>query len=80
MIDQEIDEQELAFVRILEQYVSRWVAILNYGSEGETVVASGDTIKEARQNAESKGFKDVTFFKVPSGERAFVPNADNSAI
>lgn len=73
MIEQEIDQQELAFVHELQKHVDRWVAILNYGGENEAVVASGATIREARQEAETKGFDDVFFFKVPSGERVFVP-------
>jgi hypothetical protein len=74
MIDQELDQQELAFVRELQKHVNKWVAILNYGSDNEAIVASGTTIREVRQEAETKGFDhDVFFFKVPSGERAFVP-------
>jgi hypothetical protein len=74
MIDQELDQQELAFVRELQKHVNKWVAILNYGSDNEAIVASGATIREVRQEAETKGFDDdVFFFKVPSGERAFVP-------
>ena len=72
-MDQDIDKQELAFVRELYKYVNKWVAILNYGGDDEAIVASGVTIKEAREQAESKGFKEATFFKVPSGERSFVP-------
>lgn len=79
MIEQDIDKQELAFVRELYKYVNKWVAILNYGSDDETIVGSGGTIREAREQAESKGFKEATFFKVPSGERSFVPNVDSSA-
>jgi Family of unknown function (DUF5678) len=81
MIEQELDQQELAFVQELQKYVNKWVAILNYGSENETIVASGTTIREARQEAETKGFaEDVFFFKVPSGERVFVPSVNTSAI
>ena len=74
MIDQELDTQELAFLHELEKYMNKWVAILNYGSDQETIVASGESIKEARREAESKGFKEITFFKVPSGDRVFVPS------
>jgi len=80
MIEQELDQQELDFVRELEKHVNKWVAILNYGSENEAIVASGMTIREARQEAESKGLADVFFFKVPSGERTFVPTASTSGI
>lgn len=80
MIDPELDEQELAFVRDLEKHADKWIAIRNYGSDEEAVVASGNTVIEARQEAEAKGFKDVTFFRAPSGERTFVPSADTNAI
>jgi hypothetical protein len=73
MVEQQPDAQELAFLRELEKYVNKWVAILNYGSDEEAVVASGESIIDARREAESKGFQEVTFFKVPSGERIFVP-------
>lgn len=80
MIEQELDQQELAFVQELQKHVNKWVGILNYGSENEAIVASGVTIREARREAETKGFEeDVFFFKVPSGERAFVPNVNTTA-
>jgi hypothetical protein len=68
----DLDEQELAFFHELQKYVDRWVAVLAYGTDNETIVASGDTIVQARKEAESKGYLDVTFVKVPSGERVFV--------
>ena len=80
MIEQSVDEQDLAFVRELEKHVNKWVAIWNYGSESEQVVASGETINEAREAAALKGFRDVVFFRAPSGERSFVPNASVSEI
>jgi hypothetical protein len=73
MVEQEPDAQELAFLSELEKYVNKWVAILNYGSDGETIVASGESIKQARREAESKGFKEITFFKVPPTDKVFVP-------
>jgi hypothetical protein len=36
-------------------------------------VASGDSIIEAREKAESQGFKDATFFKVPPTDKLFIP-------
>ena len=80
MIDQDINEQDMAFVRELAKYVNKWVAILDYGSETEAIVASGETINQARQAAESKGFTNVIFFKSPSGERSFIPSANTNAI
>lgn len=73
MITQEPDAKELAFLKELEKHVNKWVAIMGYGSDEESIVAAGDSIREARQNAESQGFKDTTFFKVPPSDRLFVP-------
>ena len=72
----ELDEQELAFFHELQKYVNKWVAVLGYGSENETIVASGDTIVQARTEAESQGYREVTFVKVPSGDRVFVPTSN----
>ena len=73
MIKQEPDAKESAFLKELEKHVNKWVAIMGYGSDEESIVAAGDSIREARQNAESQGFKDTTFFKVPPSDKIFVP-------
>ena len=73
VIKQEPDAKELDFLNELEKHVNKWVAIAGYGSDDERVVASGDSIIEARQKAESQGFKDATFFKVPPSDKLFVP-------
>lgn len=75
MVDQEPDSKELAFLRELEKHIDRWVAIKDYGSEDEAVVAAGESISEARKNAESHGFANVTFFRVPRTDKLFVPLA-----
>ena len=73
MIEEKPAAKELAFLEELEKNVNKWVAIIGYGSDDETVVAAGDSIREARQKAESQGFKDTTFFKVPPSDKIFVP-------
>ena len=73
MIKHEPDAKELDFLHELEKHESKWVAIVDYGSDEERVVATGDSIREARQSAESQGFKDTTFFKVPPSDKIFVP-------
>lgn len=73
MIKQEPDAKELAFLKEMEKHVNKWVAITGYGSDEESIVAAGDSIVEARQKAESLGFKDTTFFKVPPTNKIFVP-------
>ncbi len=73
MIEQNPDSKELAFLQELEKHINEWVAITGYGSDEESIVASGDSIVQARQKAESLGFKDTTFFKVPPSDKIFVP-------
>ena len=73
MIAQEPDSRELAFLTELELHVNKWVAITNYGSDEEAIVAVGDTISDVQLQAESKGFEDVTFFKVPPTDKLFAP-------
>jgi hypothetical protein len=73
VIKQEPDAKELDFLTELEKHVNKWVAIIGYGSDKERVVAAGDSIREARQMAESQGFKDTTFFKAPPSDKIFVP-------
>lgn len=73
MIKQKPSAKELDFLKELEKHVNKWVAITGYGSDEESIVATGDSILEARQKAESQGFKDTTFFKVPPSDKIFVP-------
>ena len=73
MRKEEPDAKEVAFLKELEKHLNKWVAIMGYGSDEESIVATGDSILEARKNAESKGFKDTTFFKVPPTDKVFVP-------
>jgi len=73
MIKHEPDAKELDFLNELQKHENKWVAIVGYGSDEERVVATGDSIREARQSAESQGFNDTTFFKVPPSDKIFVP-------
>ena len=73
MIEDNPDSKELAFLQELEKHVNEWVAITGYGTDEESIVASGDSIVQARQKAESLGFKDTTFFRVPPSDKIFVP-------
>jgi hypothetical protein len=73
VIKHEPDTKELDFLKEMEKHVNKWVAITGYGSDEETIVVAGDSILEARQKAESLGFKDTTFFKVPPSDRIFLP-------
>jgi len=74
VIDQSLEPKEEAFLAEQDHYVNKWIAILNYNSEDQVIVGSGGSIQEARRDAASKGFVDVTFFKVPSPNQLFVPS------
>jgi hypothetical protein len=73
VIKHEPDAKELDFLKELEKHENKWVAITGYGTDEESIVATGLSIVEARQKAESLGFKDTTFFKVPPSDKIFVP-------
>jgi hypothetical protein len=73
MIEEIFDEKELAFITQIENYEGQWVAFVDYGGDDEIIVSSGSSIREARREAESKGFTEVTFFKVPPSNKVFIP-------
>lgn len=73
MIEEVLEEREMAFAEELGKYECMWVAILNFGSNEETIVANGETLKEARRAAEDLGYLDVAFLKVPSIRQIFIP-------
>lgn len=73
MIKQGPDTKDLDFLKELEKHTNKWVAITGYGTDDERIVASGESILEARQKAAFKGFKDATFFRVPATDKLFIP-------
>ncbi len=73
MIKEVLDEREMEFAEELGKYEYKWVAILNFGSNEETIVANGGTLREARSAAEDKGYLNVAFLKVPSIQQIFIP-------
>jgi hypothetical protein len=75
MAEEVFDERGLALVTEVQKYQNKWVAIVNYGGDEEFIVASGETLKEAKRKAEASGFTDATFLKVPPTDRTFIPNA-----
>jgi Family of unknown function (DUF5678) len=72
MANEILNAQELAFIDELEKYEDKWVAIVRKG-ENEKIVASGARLKDARQQASERGFREVVFMKVPSSHKIFVP-------
>jgi hypothetical protein len=66
----EFDEKEpLAKAKELQKYEKKWVALV----EGK-VVASGDTMKETATQAERAGYKEFTFYLVPSSSLSYAPH------
>jgi hypothetical protein len=71
MIEETIDEKELAFLAELRKYENKWVAILE-SEEGEIVVGSGKDAVEATNEAEARGFKDAVLFFVRPFDKSFM--------
>jgi hypothetical protein len=55
-------------VEALSYYENKWVALAD-----DTVVASGDSVKEVKRKIEEKGFTEYTFYLVPSSSYSFAP-------
>ena len=58
MINETIDDKELAFLEQLRKHENKWVAIFE-SDDGEAVVGSGADAVEATREAESKGYQDA---------------------
>ncbi len=56
-------KQELEQAKELQKYENKIVALVD-----DKVVASGDSVKEVAKKAEEAGYKQYTFFLVPSGK------------
>lgn len=73
MIEEAIDEKELAFLKQLEEHENEWVAFIeDHGAE--IVVGSGKDAVEAIQDAEKRGFPDAVLMKVPAFDRGIIPS------
>ena len=73
MIEEAIDEKELAFLKQLEEHVNEWVAFIeDHGAE--IVVGSGKDAVEAIQDAEKRGFPNAVLLKVPAFDRGIIPS------
>ena len=72
MIEEAIDEKELAFLSQLEEHEDEWVAFVeDHGAE--VVVGSGKDAVEAIRDAENRGFPDAVLMKVPRFDRGLIP-------
>jgi hypothetical protein len=58
--------EELAEAEELRPYENKWVALVN-----DKVVASGDSPKEVRKEAERKGYTDFAYHLVPSFSKEY---------
>jgi hypothetical protein len=73
MIDDAINENELAFLKQLEDHENEWVAFIeDHGAE--IVVGSGKDAVEAIREAETRGFPDAVLMKVPPFDRGLIPS------
>src|SRR5205823_3130333 len=71
MIEEAIDEKELAFLSQLEEHENEWVAFIQEDG-AETVVGSGKDAVEAARDAEEHGFPDAVLMKVPRFDVALI--------
>jgi len=72
MIEEAIDEKEMAFLKQLEEHEDEWVAFIeDHGAE--IVVGSGTDAVEALKDAEKRGFRNAILMKVPPFDRGFIP-------
>ncbi len=69
-----LTRNEKAFVEQLALHENEWVAVVRQNGR-DMVVASGKRIGEAKKAAETKGFTEVSFMKVPSSKTVLVPTA-----
>jgi hypothetical protein len=73
MIEETISEKDLAFLKELEKYENKWVAIHRSGDDEEIIVGSGNDANEAMHEAEEKGFSDAALLKLHRFDRCYVP-------
>lgn len=66
-----ITAKERAFSAELAKYENSWVAISRTKS-GDKIVGSGRTVIDAKNDAESRGHKNVVYQKVPSSDKVFI--------
>ena len=72
---EKLTAKEIAYVRQMAKYEDKWVAILK--SKGmEKVVGSGDTILDAKRDADEKGVKNPTFRKIPSTRKILIASTN----
>lgn len=78
MIEEAIDEKELAFLKQLEEHENEWVVFIQKDG-AEIVVGSGKDAVEAIQDGEKNGFPDAILMKVRSFNKGFIPANTSSS-
>ncbi len=72
MIEEAINENELAFLAELEKHENKWIAFVeSHGAE--IIVGSGKDAVEAMAEAEAKGFPDAILLRVPPFDSGYIP-------
>ena len=66
------EETETMFLKELEKYENKWVALIRSG-ENETIVGSGENAVLAKQAAEVNGYNDVVLYKVQPFDLGYIP-------
>jgi len=72
MMEEAIDQKELAFLNQLEQHENEWVAFIEQDG-AEIVVGSGKDAVEAINDAENMGFRNAILMRVPRFDRGLIP-------
>lgn len=65
------DAKERSFADELAKHENKWVAISRNGTT-ETIVGSGESVIDAKREAEAKGVKNAVYRKVPSSHKVFI--------
>lgn len=66
------ETNETMFLKELERYENKWVALVRTG-EGETIVASGEDAAIAMRNAQEQGVNEPILYKVHSFDVGCIP-------
>ena len=71
MIEEAIDEKELAFLRQMEDHEDEWIAFVEKDG-AEIIVGSGRDAVEASRRAEEAGYPDAVLFRVPRFDTSYI--------
>ncbi len=66
------ETSETMFLKDLERYENKWVALISTG-DGETIVASGEDAAIAMRNAQEQGVSEPILYKVHSFDVGYIP-------